>query len=149
MSEVLEGAASCYLWRLRIPFDHVDSPRNYLSKLLSYARLLEAENSISHLGDFVSACLACHEKQVPFGTYNLTNPGTVTTHEVAALLRERIAPAKTFDFFSDESEFMRLAAKTPRSNCVMDTTKSETAGIAMRPIAEALDEALSRWSPAR
>jgi dTDP-4-dehydrorhamnose reductase len=145
--EVLAGADQCYLWRLRIPFDHIDSPRNYLSKLLTYARLLEAENSISHLGDSVSACLACHEKQVPFGTYNLTNPGTVTTREVASLLRDRIAPNKAFDFFSDESEFMRLAAKTPRSNCVMDTSKSEAAGIAMRPIAEALDEALTRWSP--
>jgi dTDP-4-dehydrorhamnose reductase len=147
--EVLAGADQCYLWRLRIPFDHLDSPRNYLSKLLTYARLLEAENSISHLGDFVSSCLACHEKQVPFGTYNLTNPGAVTTHEVASLLRDRIAPNKKFDFFSDESEFMRLAAKTPRSNCVMDTTKSEAAGVAMRPIAEALAEALTRWTPAQ
>lgn len=25
--EVLEGAENCYVWRLRIPFDHRDSPR--------------------------------------------------------------------------------------------------------------------------
>jgi dTDP-4-dehydrorhamnose reductase len=147
--EVLAGADQCYIWRLRIPFDHIDSPRNYLSKLLNYSRLLEAENSISHLGDFVSSCLASHEKQAPFGTYNLTNPGAVTTHEVAALLRDHIAPGKTFDFFSDESEFMRLAAKTPRSNCVLDTSKSEAGGVAMRPVAEALAEALSRWTTGR
>src|SRR4051812_1881697 len=30
--EVLAMAPQCYIWRLRIPFDNVDSPRNYLTK---------------------------------------------------------------------------------------------------------------------
>ena len=34
--EVLEGAENCYIWRLRIPFNNVDSPRNYISKLMNY-----------------------------------------------------------------------------------------------------------------
>ena len=28
--EVLEGAENCFVWRLRIPFNHEPSPRNYL-----------------------------------------------------------------------------------------------------------------------
>ena len=146
--EVLQGADRCYVWRLRIPFDHNDNFRNYLSKLLSYPRLLDAENSVSHLGDFVFACLVCHEKRVPFGTYNLTNPGSVTTREVVALLRDRLAPTKSFDFFPDEDDFMRLAAKTPRSSCVLDTAKSTAAGIAMRPVADALEDSISNWKGA-
>ena len=34
--EVLEGAENCFVWRLRIPFNHEPSPRNYLQKLLNY-----------------------------------------------------------------------------------------------------------------
>ena len=45
--EVLAGAPDCYVWRLRIPFSEVDSPRNYLTKVMRYARLLEAANSLS------------------------------------------------------------------------------------------------------
>lgn len=144
--EVLNGAEQCYIWRLRIPFDHRDSPRNYLSKLQNYTRLLEAENSISHLEDFVASCLACREKDLPFGTYNLTNPGTVTTREVAALIREHLQPNKNFEFFDSEDEFMTLAAKTPRSNCVMDTSKLEAAGLPMRPVIEALTQSLREWA---
>ena len=68
-----------YIWRLRIPFNEVDNPRNYLTKLMRYPRLLEAANSISQLEEFVAATFACWEKRVPFGTYNVTNPGHVTT----------------------------------------------------------------------
>ncbi|MEM0927416.1 MAG: sugar nucleotide-binding protein, partial [Planctomycetota bacterium] len=32
--ECLEGHDDVFVWRLRIPFDNIDSPRNYLSKLM-------------------------------------------------------------------------------------------------------------------
>ncbi|NJM39010.1 MAG: sugar nucleotide-binding protein [Akkermansiaceae bacterium] len=146
--EVLNGANQCYIWRLRIPFDHRDSPRNYLTKLMTYRQLLDAENSVSHLEDFVTACLACWEKKVPFGIYNLTNPGTITTREVVALLKQHLTPDKEYSFFTDEAEFMQVAAKTPRSNCAMDTSKSEAAGVAMRPVHDALIDSLKNWQPA-
>jgi hypothetical protein len=41
--EVLAGKPNVYIWRLRIPFDHVDNPRNFLTKLIRYQRLLEAD----------------------------------------------------------------------------------------------------------
>ena len=47
--EILKDAPNVYLWRLRIPFDHNESPRNYLTKLMRYDNLLEASNSISEL----------------------------------------------------------------------------------------------------
>jgi dTDP-4-dehydrorhamnose reductase len=142
--EILQDAQACYIWRLRIPFDHRDNPRNYLSKLMNYRQLLDAENSISHLGDFVTSCLACWEKSLPYGTYNLTNPGAVNTRQVAAMIQQHLDPSRTFEFFADETEFMARAAKTPRSNCVMDTTKAEAAALPMRPAIEALIDSLER-----
>ena len=84
---MLEGQPGVYIWRLRIPFDSVDNPRNYLTKLMRYERLLEAANSISQLQEFVAGTFACWEKRIPFGTYYNTNPGRVTTRVVVDLIR--------------------------------------------------------------
>ena len=152
--EVLEGA-ECYIWRLRIPFNNESSPRNYLQKLINYGCLLEAENSISQLEEFVRACYECWEKRIPFGIYNVTNPGFVKTTEVVELMEEESERRKAeglpnpFDkeyiFFSDEDDFMEKAAKTPRSNCVMDNSKLTAAGITLTPVKEAIKQALQSW----
>jgi len=143
--EVLAGHPNVYVWRLRIPFNEVDNPRNYLTKLIRYNMLLEAANSISQLDEFVAATFACWEKRVPFGTYNVTNPGHVTTHEVVALIKQTGVSNKDFRFFADEDEFMRNAAKTPRSNCVMNSAKLAAVGITMTEVHEAVERDLRRW----
>lgn len=145
--EALQGEKNVYIWRLRIPFDHRDGPRNYLTKLMRYQRLLEAENSISQLHEFVAATFACWEKKVPFGTYNVTNPGHITTREVVAMICASGVSDKDFEFFNSESEFMQIAAKTPRSNCTMDSGKLAAAGIQMTPVREAIKSALADWQP--
>lgn len=144
--EVLQGAENCFTWRLRIPFSDVDSPRNYISKMMNYDRLLNAVNSLSHLDEFVAACFACWTQRVPFGIYNLTNPGYVSTKDVVFLIRRYGLTNKQFSFFESEEEFMAIAAKTPRSNCILDTTKAEACDLPMSPVAEALDKALRTWS---
>jgi len=143
--EVLADKPSVYIWRLRIPFNEVDNPRNYLTKLQRYATLLEATNSISQLEEFVAATFACWEKRVPFGTYNVTNPGQITTHEVVELIKKTGVSTKNFSFFKDEADFMSKAAKTPRSNCVMDSAKLAATGIRMTEVHEAVERDLRRW----
>ncbi|GAA4455907.1 sugar nucleotide-binding protein [Novipirellula rosea] len=143
--EVLADAENTFIWRLRIPFNNHDSPRNYLSKLVRYDRLLEAENSISHLDEFVDACIRCWQQRVPFGTYNVTNTGSVTTRKVTQLIREHLLPEKVYDFFASEDEFMQVAAKTPRSNCVMDNRKLLSTGIEMRSVEDAIIDSLRNW----
>jgi dTDP-4-dehydrorhamnose reductase len=78
------------------------------------------------------------------GIYNLTNVGSITTRQVVEWMKEEGVTEKEFSFFNDEKDFMREAAITPRSNCVMDTTKSEKYGIALRPVEEAVRESLSK-----
>ncbi len=146
--EVLAAESRCYIWRLRIPFDNQSHPRNYLQKLMTYERLLEAENSLSHLDEFVQACLDSVQRQIPYGIYNLTNPGSIRTSEITKLIAEYGLVAKPFSFFRDEEEFMRVAAKTPRSNCVLDATKALQAGLNLSPIEDVLRRSLAAWEPA-
>lgn len=143
--EVLIGAHNVYIWRLRIPFDYRDNSRNYLTKLMRYQRLLDATNSISQLQEFVAASWACWEKHVPFGIYNITNPGQITTREVVGHIIKSGLLLKNYQFFDNESEFMNAAAKTPRSNCVLDSSKLSTVGIKMTEVNEAIIYDLKRW----
>ena len=142
--EVLEGAENCFVWRLRIPFNHEPSPRNYLQKLLNYENLLEAENSVSHLEEFCQKCIECFTKDVEPGVYNMTNPGSITTSQVTEWMIKDGLTDKKFKFFNSEEEFMTKAAIAPRSNCVLDTTKAEKAGIGMRPVEEAMIDSIRK-----
>jgi UDP-glucose 4,6-dehydratase len=144
--EVLEGAQRCYVWRLRIPFENTANPRNYLQKVMSYQRLLDAENSLSNLHEFVDACLDSFRLEIPFGIYNLTNPGFVTTRKVVDWIIEKKVSSKAFEFFRDEADFMRIAAKTPRSNCVLDSSKAIAAGLKFRSVEDSVLDALERWN---
>jgi dTDP-4-dehydrorhamnose reductase len=142
--EVLEGAENCFVWRMRIPFHHEPSPRNYLQKLLNYENLLEAENSVSHLEEFCQKCIECFTNDIEPGIYNMTNPGSITTSQVTEWMIQEELTDKKFNFFKSEEEFMEKAAKTPRSNCVLDTTKAEKAGIGMRPVEEAMIDSIRK-----
>jgi dTDP-4-dehydrorhamnose reductase len=143
--EILQGAEACYVWRPRMPFESSNSPRNYLAKLLHYPKLLDAENSLTYLPEFAAACIDCFEKKLPFGIYNLTNPGSITTREVVARMVERGLSKRPFEFFANEAEFLALAAKTPRSNCVLDSSKAIAAGLKLSPVEDAIQECLDCW----
>jgi len=145
--EAIAGVGQSYVWRLRIPFDEFDNARNYLSKVQRYAKVYDNVNSISHRGDFVSACLDLWERRAPFGTYNVTNPGFVTTRHVVELIERHLQPARRFEFWASDEEFYRTVAKTPRSNCVMDVTNLLATGVRIRPVEEALAASLQNWKP--
>jgi dTDP-4-dehydrorhamnose reductase len=145
--EAIAGVGQSYIWRLRIPFDECDGARNYLSKVQRYSKVYDNVNSISHRADFVKACLDLWELRAPYGTYNVTNPGFVTTRHVVELIQQRLKPARKFEFWASDEEFYRVAAQTPRSNCVMDTTKLLAAGVKIRPVEEALEASLKHWKP--
>ncbi len=140
--ELLVGADNCFVWRLRIPFNHETNPRNYLQKILNYKSILDVENSISELTEFVEKCVDCIFKDIEPGVYNLTNSGTVMTRQISQWMLEEGVTNKKFTFFESEAEFMKKGAKTPRSSCVLDISKSRNAGIGMRPVEEAIRKSL-------
>jgi dTDP-4-dehydrorhamnose reductase len=147
--ETIAGVGQSYVWRLRIPFDHRDNARNYLSKVQRYSKVYDNVNSVSHLGDFAKACLDLWEVRAPFGIYNVTNPGFVTTRDVIQQIEKILKPARKFEFWASDEEFYRVAAKTPRSNCIMDSTKLLNAGVKMRTVEVALEDSLRSWIPER
>lgn len=144
--EVLADANETYVWRLRIPFDGGNSPRNYLSKICNYPRVYDNANSLSNRSDFPRVCLDLWEMRAPFGIYHVTNPGWVTTRDVATRLKTALGRNRDFDFFENDADFYQSAASTPRSNTVLDTTKILATGVNFRSVEEALDEAIPQFA---
>jgi len=58
-----------------------------------------------------------------------------------------LKPARKFEFWANDEEFYKVAAKTRRSNCVMDTTKLLSVGVKIRGVEEALEDSLKNWKP--
>ena len=144
--EAIADVGRSYIWRLRIPFDEWDSSRNYLSKIQRYSKVYDNVNSISHRGDYVKACLDLWAPKAPFGTYNVTNPGAVTTAQVLERLKSGLKLKREFVFWASDEEFYAVVAKTPRSNCILDTGKLLAAGVKIRGVGEALDDSIARWT---
>ena len=145
--EAIAGVGQSYVWRLRIPFDEFDNARNYLSKVQRYSKVYDNVNSISHRADYVKACLDLWERRAPFGAYNVTNPGWIRTRQVVEQIEKVLRPARKFEYWANDEEFYRVAAKTPRSNCVLDVSKLLAAGVKIRPVTEALADSLRNWKP--
>lgn len=142
--ECLKNDSRCYIARLRIPFNNINNPRNYITKLLTYKITYDNLNSLSHIGDYTRICMELFEKNSPTGVYNVTNEGGITTREVVKLIEEILKSDKHFKYFKDDKDFYKVA-KTPRSNCVLNVDKIKLLGIDNRSVYEALEHSLVNW----
>ena len=109
-----------YVLRMRMPFGGVPHPRNLLTKLLNYLRIVGGENSVTSLEDFVDATFAILKYGTP-GVYNVTNRGTITTLQIVELVN-RYKEWHPEWFTREEFD---AVVPTPRSFCVLDTDKLE------------------------
>ena len=146
--EAIRGVGDVYLWRPGMPFNERSEPRNFLWRIQNYPKVFDGVNSLSHLDDFVRACLDLWERQAPFGVYNMTNPGVVLTRRVVEMIGRILKPNRRFEFWKDEEEFYSHGAKALRSNCVLDVSKLLVAGVKIRPVEEALEDSLRSWNVA-
>jgi dTDP-4-dehydrorhamnose reductase len=142
--QVLRGDPRCYIARLRIPFDEINEPRNFLAKLLTYEKVYVNLNTISHRGEFVSTCLDLFERDAPRGIYNITNPGAMNTREIVSMMEKILQPDREFIYWESDEEFYKFA-KSPRANCVLNMGKLESEGIKLRPLEVAIRESLEAW----
>jgi UDP-glucose 4,6-dehydratase len=133
-----------YICRIRLPFDRFDHHRNYLSKLQRYPKVVRATNSISHRGDFVNACLDLLKIKAPFGTYNVTNPGSVDSAELCDLINRELKLNREFIYW-DTQYFEWKVARTPKSNCVLNVDKLLSTGVKIRSIKDAVEDSLKNW----
>lgn len=134
-----------YIWRLRMPYNHIPGPKNYISKIMEYPKVWSCPNSLTNIDEFVSTCYYSMIKECSYGTYNIVNPGGISAKEILRIAKGYKLGKENYEFIYDENEFSKLI-KTPRSNCVLNTTKIKNQGFGLTPVVTALTRTFENWN---
>lgn len=134
-----------YIFRLRMPFNHLESSKNYLSKIFNYEKVWSSINSLTNLDEFVRAVYQTMNTEAPYGVYNVCNHGGISAKEIHNLAKSYKIGKESYSYFKDEKE-LSLVTKTPRSNCVLNTSKIRTEGIYMLPVEDSLEKCFKVWN---
>lgn len=123
--------------RLRIPLDDRPHPRNILTKLIGYRRVIDLPNSVSYLPDFIEALK--HLIRIDGrGIFNVTNAGALRYPELLDVYKRfvtrfeyRIVPFKTLGLV--------------RTNLILSTRKLKMSGFKVRHIREVLEQCVRNY----
>lgn len=106
--------------RIRMPISEDQSPRNFIKKITSYAKICSIPNSMTVLPELLPLLVDMSINRRT-GTINLTNPGVISHNEILEMYQEIINPDFTWENFSLEEQARILASA--RSNNHLNTDK--------------------------
>jgi len=106
--------------RVRMPISDDLEPRNFITKISKYERVVNIPNSMSVLHDLLPLAVDMSEKEIK-GVINFTNPGVISHNEILELYKQYIDPKFTYQNFSVDEQAKIL--KAGRSNNELDTKK--------------------------
>lgn len=121
--------------RLRMPISDDLNGRNFVTKITSYARVIDVPNSVTVLHDMLPVAVAMMERQIT-GLFNFTNPGVVSHNAFLQAYKDVIDPSFWYANFSEEEQAKVL--KAGRCNNHMDVAKLQAA-VPDIPIPEAAE----------
>lgn len=121
--------------RIRMPIVFYSHPRNLVTKLLSFEKVISCSNSVTVLPDALPVLKQMIEDRV-VGKFNLVNPGSVTHPDILNLYKLYVQPDLTFQCFNVADQNAIL--KVPRSNVILSTQKLTARGYALPDIRQSL-----------
>lgn len=118
--DMLRNYPSTCVLRVRMPISDDLSPRNFITKIVKYDKVVNIPNSMTVLTDLLPISLIMAERGL-IGIYNFCNPGAISHNEVLDLYKKYIDPSYSYSNFTVEEQNKILKAK--RSNNTLDHTK--------------------------
>ncbi|KAG8630116.1 hypothetical protein KVT40_001735 [Elsinoe batatas] len=118
--QLLSPYSNVLTLRLRMPVSDDLHPRNFVTKITKYERVVDIPNSNSILHDLLPCAIIMAENK-DTGIINFTNPGAISHNEVLTMYRDIVRPDFVWKNFSLEEQSKIL--KAGRSNCELDATK--------------------------
>ncbi len=134
--------------RLRMPIDSTPGPRNLITKLAGYPRVVDVENSVTVVEDLLGVITALIERRAS-GVFHAVNPGAMRHRELLALYKEMVDPQHRVELVSPEQLLAAGAIAKARSNCLLANRRLAELGIQMRPIDEALRACMASYARAQ
>lgn len=134
-----------YIWRVRMPFNHIDDGKNYISKIIKYHKVWSSPNSLTNVDEFVQSCYNMYIQGAPYGTYNVTNPDGISAKEILEIAKEYGITKEKYEYYETLEEFTK-EIRAPRSNCVLNTDKLDSTGCGLLPVEESLRKTFESWN---
>ncbi len=136
----LEALAKNYpilIARIRIPLDDRPHPKNLLTKLINYKKVIDIPNSVTYIPDFLAALRHLIKIQAG-GIYNIVNKGGLVYPELMEIYKSRVP-----GFKYKVIDYKKLNLN--RTNLILSTKKLEGTGFRVRQINACLEECVKNY----
>ncbi|MBU1122855.1 MAG: NAD-dependent epimerase/dehydratase family protein [Candidatus Omnitrophota bacterium] len=123
--------------RIRVPLDNRPCPKNVLTKLIKYKKVIDIPNSVTYIPDFIEALRHLINKD-SCGIYNIVNKGVLRYPPLMRIYKKYVP-----DFEYKVIEYSEL--NMDRTNLVLSVDKLEQSGFKIREINEVLEECVREY----
>lgn len=120
LEKLLKSYPNMLNLRLRMPISSDFHPKNFITKITRYQKVINIPNSMTILDDLLPIAIQMTLRELK-GNYNFVNPGTISHNELLDLYKIYIDPNFTYANFTIEEQDKILKAR--RSNNELDSTK--------------------------
>jgi len=128
-----------------MPLDSKPHPANLIDKLAKYEKIIDVENSLTVVDDMIEIFYQLLEKKAE-GIFHVTNPGSIKHKEIIRLYEKYVDKNHKNEWIK-EGELVRLGlADKKRSNNIMTSLNLPKYNIKMRPVKEAVEEAIKKYA---
>jgi 3,5-epimerase/4-reductase len=131
--------------RIRMPVSGADNPRNLLSKITSYKQVVETPNSITFMSDLKRAIDWVIEKDL-HGIYNVCHTKSFT-HSDFLNEYKKYFPSHTWESITPEQ--LNNIVSSPRSNCIIDSSKLTTTGFQFEDAQKQMENCVREFAKAK
>ena len=136
--EVLTGKQDILIARIRIPLDNRPHPKNLLTKLINYEKIVDIPNSVTYIPDFIEALKHLIEIDGR-GIYNVVNKGDLRYPDLLDVYKKYVP-----DFEYKVIDYKEL--NLVRTNLILSIQKLEKTGFEMRNIKEVLEGCVKEYT---
>ena len=118
VEQMLQIYSTTCVLRVRMPISDDLSPRNFITKILKYDRVVDVPNSMTVLSELLPASLVMAEKKLQ-GIYNFCNPGVISHNEMLDLYIKHIDPTYTYTNFTldEQAKILKAGRSNNELNC--------------------------------
>ncbi len=142
-SDSIQGKGGILMLRICMPFEPEDHPKNLLTKVGKFTKVIDVLNSITCVPDFTDATAQLIERRCT-GVYNMVNPGPISLYEVACLLADAQGRPHPELLTQTLAQSMTKAA---RSHCILSTEKLFNEGIRIPSAMDRIRQIVHAASP--
>jgi len=135
--KILSKKYPILILRPRVPLDNRPHPRNLLTKLIRYKRVIDIPNSVTYLPDFIKAVKHLIKINA-VGVFNVVNKGALRYPELLDVYKKYFP-----DFEYEKISFKEL--NLVRTNLILSTEKLKRTGFKLRDIHEVLEECVKNY----